>query len=73
MHGLTDRQIAVLRLAEQGLDNLAIAGELQIGLSTVLSHWCGIYGTLHIDKVDARRERAIRAWRRLAGGVVDER
>jgi DNA-binding NarL/FixJ family response regulator len=73
MHGLTDRQIAVLRLAERGLDDPAIAGAFHIGLSTVLSHRRGIDGTLHIDKVDARRKRAILAWRRLAREVVDER
>ncbi len=62
MRDLTDRQQAVLQLADRGLDNPAIAEELRVSLSTVLSHWSTLYSVLSIEKGAHRRERAIVAW-----------
>jgi DNA-binding NarL/FixJ family response regulator len=51
-HGLTEREIQVLRLAARGLSNKAIAAELVISPRTVQNHLARIY-----DKT-GRRTRA---------------
>jgi DNA-binding NarL/FixJ family response regulator len=45
---LTPREVEVLRLVAQGLDNAAIARQLTITRRTVQNHVSSIYGKLHV-------------------------
>lgn len=57
---LSDRDLEVLRLIADGLNNVEIAEQLQISDKTVKSHVSNILGKLHV--VD-RTQAAIFAWR----------
>jgi len=72
MHGLTERRRAVLHLADRGMDDPAIAAELRVGISTVLSHWHAIYDVLRVEKGDHRRGRALCTWRMLGRVAADK-
>jgi len=48
VEALTEREVAVLRLAAQGWTNKAIAAELQISDRTVQGHLANIYGKLGV-------------------------
>jgi len=72
---LTPRELEVLRLLAQGLDNAAIAEQLVVTKQTVQNHVSNIYGKL---EVTTRTEAALYAIRRglvqvsLTGGEHDE-
>ncbi|AET69805.1 ATP-dependent transcriptional regulator [Desulfosporosinus orientis DSM 765] len=55
---LTTKELAVLHLAANGLDNRSIAGELGVGLVTVKFHLTNIFGKLGVT---GRREAVERA------------
>jgi len=72
---LTPRELEVLRLLAQGLDNAAIAEQLVVTKQTVQNHVSNIYGKLGVTM---RTEAALYAIRRglvqvsLTGGEHDE-
>ncbi|MFF4318021.1 response regulator [Streptomyces sp. NPDC001568] len=52
--GLTPRELEIWRLLARGLDNAAIATELDISVSTVKNHITGIFGKLGVrDRAQA--------------------
>ncbi|MGW7316874.1 response regulator [Streptomyces sp. NPDC054854] len=52
--GLTPRELEIWRLLARGLDNAAIAAELDISVSTVKNHITGIFGKLGVrDRAQA--------------------
>ena len=55
---LTTKELAVLRLAAQGLDRRSIAREMSIQEETVKTHLAGIYGKLGAE---GRRDAVRRA------------
>jgi len=55
---LSERELEVLRLLEQGLSNQAMADELIVALSTVKKHLINIYGKLGVN---SRMQALIRA------------
>jgi len=60
---LTAREIAVLRLAAQGLTNRAIGRELGISDRTVQGHLANIYGKLNVSsRTEAVTEALKRGW-----------
>ena len=63
-HELSDRELEVLKLIAEGLNNAQIAGRLYVSEKTVKSHVSNILGKLHL--VD-RTQAAVYAWRQ---GVV---
>lgn len=63
-HGLTDRQVDVLRLLAQGLTNTEIADRLVVSVRTVDSHVAAVLAKLGV----ASRQDAVRSARDL--GVV---
>jgi DNA-binding NarL/FixJ family response regulator len=64
-HGLTDRELVILRAVARGLSNRAIAGELWVTEQTVKFHLTNIYRKLNV----ANRTEAARAAFRL--GVAE--
>jgi DNA-binding NarL/FixJ family response regulator len=64
-HGLTDRELVILRAVARGLSNRAIAGELWVTEQTVKFHLTNIYRKLDV----ANRTEAARAAFRL--GVAE--
>ena len=63
-HELSDRELEVLKLIAEGMNNAEIAGRLYVSEKTVKSHVSNILGKLHL--VD-RTQAAVYAWRQ---GVV---
>ncbi len=61
---LSDRELEVLKLIADGLNNAEIAGRLYVSEKTVKSHVSNILGKLHLAD---RTQAAVYAWRR---GVV---
>jgi NarL family two-component system response regulator LiaR len=57
---LSEREIEVLRLVAEGLNNAEIAGRLTISEKTVKSHVSNILGKLHLAD---RTQAAVYAWR----------
>jgi DNA-binding NarL/FixJ family response regulator len=68
MEPLSERELAVLRLAGQGLTNKAIGVELSISDRTVQGHLANIYGKLGV----ASRTEAVTRALRLGWIVLDE-
>lgn len=65
-HGITDRELAVLRLIAQGKPNKQIAAELQVSDKTIRNHMTSIYRKLHVY---GRTEAAMYA---LREGLLDK-
>lgn len=65
---LTERELAVLRLAAQGLTNKAIAAELGLSDRTVQGHLANIYGKLAV----ASRTEAVTKALKLGWLVLDD-
>jgi two-component system, NarL family, response regulator LiaR len=63
-HELSDRELEVLKLIADGLNNAEIAGRLYVSEKTVKSHVSNILGKLHLAD---RTQAAVYAWRQ---GVV---
>jgi DNA-binding NarL/FixJ family response regulator len=63
---LAPRERALLHLAEQGLDDAAIADRLRITPATLKNYWLGIYQLLGLAGAAGRRERAIARWQGVA-------
>jgi NarL family two-component system response regulator LiaR len=61
---LSDRELEVLKLIADGLNNAEIAGRLYVSEKTVKSHVSNILGKLHLAD---RTQAAVYAWRQ---GVV---
>jgi DNA-binding NarL/FixJ family response regulator len=61
VYGLTDRQVEVLRLLSEGLDNKAISERMNVAEGTVKSHLANIYQALRVGT----RAEAVCAARRL--------
>jgi two-component system, NarL family, response regulator LiaR len=61
---LSDRELEVLKLIADGLNNAEIAGQLYVSEKTVKSHVSNILGKLHLAD---RTQAAVYAWRQ---GVV---
>jgi DNA-binding NarL/FixJ family response regulator len=59
-HGLSERELEVLRLVATGRSNAEIAGMLSISEKTVKSHVGNILGKLHLAD---RTQAAVYAWR----------
>jgi DNA-binding CsgD family transcriptional regulator len=59
-HGLTERQLEVLRLLARGLSNAEIASELQLSEHTVHRHVANIYTTLDLGSRAAAAAFAVR-------------
>jgi NarL family two-component system response regulator LiaR len=59
-HDLSERELEVLRLIADGLNNAEIAGRLFISEKTVKSHVSNILGKLHVSD---RTQAAAYAWR----------
>ncbi|GHO97500.1 DNA-binding response regulator [Reticulibacter mediterranei] len=59
-HGLSERELEVLRLVATGRSNAEIAGMLSISEKTVKSHVGNILGKLHVAD---RTQAAVYAWR----------
>jgi ATP/maltotriose-dependent transcriptional regulator MalT len=57
--GLTDRELEVLRLAANGMTNVAIAGQLFIGARTVKGHLESVYNKLGVDSRTAAATKAL--------------
>ena len=60
---LTEREVEVMRLLEQGLSNKEIASQLGIGVHTIGTHVGSIYDKLGVHN----RIKAINEWKRIAG------
>jgi len=60
--GLTDRQVEVLNLLAEGIDNKAIAGLMNVAEGTVKAHLANIYHALRVKS----RAEAVFAARRLS-------
>lgn len=67
-HGLTKRELEIMRLLAQGLSNRAIADELHLSTATVKGHVEGIYSKL---KVGSRTEAVMAALRLGIVGLGD--
>jgi pimeloyl-ACP methyl ester carboxylesterase/DNA-binding CsgD family transcriptional regulator len=65
---LTDRELDVLRLAAQGLDNAAIAERLSLSVRTVERHLSNIYLKLGVSGKVARAAAVARLYREHQGG-----
>ena len=63
-HGLSEREMDVLRLIAEGFSNAEISGRLFISEKTTKSHVSNILGKLHLAD---RTQAAVYAWRQ---GVV---
>jgi NarL family two-component system response regulator LiaR len=63
-HELSDRELEVLKLIAEGMNNAEIAGRLYVSEKTVKSHVSNILGKLHLAD---RTQAAVYAWRQ---GVV---
>jgi DNA-binding CsgD family transcriptional regulator len=61
MHGLSDRELDVVKLMADGLTNQEIADRLYISLNTIKTHISNIYSKLNV----ARRTQAIQKAREL--------
>ena len=61
---LTDREMEILRLIANGMNNRAISAALVISEKTVKSHITNIFSKLHLSD---RTQAAVYAWRE---GVV---
>jgi NarL family two-component system response regulator LiaR len=61
---LSDRELEVLKLIADGLNNAEIAGRLYVSEKTVKNHVSNILGKLHLAD---RTQAAVYAWRQ---GVV---
>jgi LuxR family transcriptional regulator, maltose regulon positive regulatory protein len=59
-HGLTPRQVEVIRLVAQGLSNVEIAERLQLSEHTVHRHVANIYSTLDLASRAAAAAYAVR-------------
>jgi DNA-binding NarL/FixJ family response regulator len=71
LHGLTDRERAVLGAMAQGLSNVAVAGELHLAVKTVEAHVTSIFTKLGLmpDDREHRRVRAVLTF--LRGGPAE--
>lgn len=68
---LTPAQKEILRLAEKGLSNHAIAEKLNLTLSTVSSHFCNLYNKFGLCKDDKNyniRTKLIYEYQKSNGG-----
>jgi DNA-binding CsgD family transcriptional regulator len=65
---LTEREIAVVRLAAQGLDNAAIADRLTLSVRTVERHLSNVYLKLGVSGKVARAAAVAHLYRAQQGG-----